>query len=210
MDVHIAGEGKSLAEIMGSADGRIRIDIAGLEISNQTAGIVDADLFMKAFDILNPLSKSDDRTVIECAVVNFPVKGGIMSSKTGIGINTRKLNILGGGTVDFKTEKIDIGVNPKPREGIGLNLSSLSEFVGLDGTLANPRPTTDAKGAAAVGSKLGRHSRPADCPCWPRASSIASAQIPTPAQSHAATLASTRRSSTGRASDHRSRQGCGL
>ena len=140
---------------MGSADGHIRIDIAGLEISNQPAGIVDADLFMKAFDILNPLSKSDGRTVIECAVVNFPVKGGIMSSKTGIGVSTHKLNILGGGTVDFKTEKIDIGVNPKPRECIGLSLSSLSEFVRLSGTLANPSPTTDAKGAAAVGLKVG-------------------------------------------------------
>ncbi|MCZ6894734.1 MAG: AsmA family protein [Gammaproteobacteria bacterium] len=155
VDVQIAGEGKSLAEIMGSADVHIRIDATGLEISNQAAGIAGADLFMKAFDILNPLSKSDNGTVIECAVVNFPVKGGIMSSETGIGISTAKLNILGGGSVDFKTEKIDIGVNPKPREGIGLNLTSLSEFVRLGGTLAHPKPTTDAKGAATAGLKVG-------------------------------------------------------
>lgn len=155
IDFQIEGQGVSLAEIMGGSDGHIRIDIGGLEISNQAAGIASADVFMKAFDILNPLSKSDDKTIIECAVVNFPIKGGLMQSKTGIGVSTRKLNILGGGSVDFKSEKIDIGVNPKPREGVGLNVSSLAEFVRLGGTLAAPKPATDAKGAASAALKVG-------------------------------------------------------
>ena len=155
VDFHIAGHGVSLAEIMGNSDGHIRVDIGGLEISNKAAGIASADLFTKAFDVLNPLSRSDDKTIIDCAVVNFPIKDGLMQSKTGIGVSTRKLNILGGGSVDFKSEQIDIGVNPKPREGVGLNVSSLAEFVRLGGTLANPKPATDAKGAAAAGLKVG-------------------------------------------------------
>ena len=155
LDLQISGHGVSLAEIMGNSDGHIRIDVRGLEISNQAAGIASADMLMKAFDILNPLSKSDDKTIIECAVLNFPIKDGLMQSKTGIGVSTRKLNILGGGSVDFKSEQIDIGVNPKPREGIGLNVSSLAEFVRLGGTLSNPQPATDLKGAASAGLKVG-------------------------------------------------------
>ena len=140
---------------MGSADGYIKVDVGTLEISNKAAGIASADVLLKAFDILNPLSQTDDNTVIECAVVNFPIKAGKMTAETGIGVSTRKLNILGGGTIDLKTEKIDIGVNPKPREGIGLNLASLAEFVRLGGTLAEPAPATDAKGAATAGLKVG-------------------------------------------------------
>ena len=155
IDVHFAGHGVSLAEIMGNSDGHIRVELGGLEISNKAAGIASADLFTKAFDVLNPLSKSDDKTIIDCAVVNFPIKDGLMQSKTGIGVSTRKLNILGGGSVDFKSEQIDIGVNPKPREGVGLNVSSPAEFVRLGGTLANPKPATNAKGAAAAGLKVG-------------------------------------------------------
>ena len=155
LDLQISGHGVSLAEIMGNSDGHIRIEVRGLEISNQAAGIASADMLMKAFDILNPLSKSDDKTIIECAVLNFPIKDGLMQSKTGIGVSTRKLNILGGGSVDFKSEQIDIGVNPKPREGIGLNVSSLAEFVRLGGTLSNPQPATDLKGAASAGLKVG-------------------------------------------------------
>lgn len=155
LDFQISGRGVSLAEIMGSSDGHLKIDASGLELSNQAAGIASADMFMKAFDILNPLSKSDDKTVIECAVLNFPIKDGLMQSKTGIGVSTRKLNILGGGSVDFKSEQIDIGVNPKPREGIGLNVSSLAEFVRLGGTLSNPQAVTDMKGAATAGLKVG-------------------------------------------------------
>ena len=154
VDFQIAGQGVSLAEIMGSSDGHIRIDVGNLQIANKAAGIASADMFTKAFDILNPLSKSDDKTVIECAVVNFPINGGLMQSKTGIGVSTRKLNILGGGSVDFKSEQIDIGVNPKPREGVGLNVSSLAKFVRLGGTMANPKPTTDAMGAASAGLKV--------------------------------------------------------
>jgi len=50
---------------------------------------------------------------------------------------------------------LDIGVNPKPREGIGLNLAGFADFVRVGGTLSEPTPTTDATGLATAGAKIG-------------------------------------------------------
>jgi hypothetical protein len=110
---------------------------------------------MSLFNYLNPLSAADPTTYLECVAIRFPIVGGVARNRTGIGVLTRKLSVLGGGTVNLQTEGIDIGVKPKPREGIGINLSSLVDFVRLGGTLTRPRVLTDAKGAATAGLKVG-------------------------------------------------------
>ena len=48
LDVQISGEGASLAEIMGSADGYIKVDVGTLEISNKAAGIASAEQVIEA------------------------------------------------------------------------------------------------------------------------------------------------------------------
>lgn len=149
------GKGNSVAAIMASANGILFANTGPTIINNDAAGIVGADLVMSLFDHLNPLSSVDNRATVECAAVRFPIVNGVASNDSGIGVLTAKLGILGGGTVDLRTEKIDIGVKPKPREGLGFNLTSLADFVRLGGTLSNSRVKTDAKGAVTAGIKVG-------------------------------------------------------
>jgi len=151
----LAGSGRSVAAIMASGNGFLAVDVGPATINNTAAGIVGSDLVLSLFNHLNPLSAADPTTVLECAAVRFPIAQGVARNRTGIGVQTRKLSILGGGTVNLQTEAIDIGAKPKPREGLGLNLSSLVDFVRLGGTLAKPRVLTDAKGAATAGLKVG-------------------------------------------------------
>ena len=155
LDIKLSGEGKSLAALMGSADGRILLDARNLDMSGKAAGMASADLVMSALSLLNPLSRQRERTHIECVVVNFPIVAGRMQNKTGIGISTDQLRILGGGSIDLKTERLDIGVDPKPRAGVGLNVAGIADFVRIGGTLAAPTPVTDARGAASAGVKVG-------------------------------------------------------
>ena len=155
LDIKLSGQGKSLAALMGTANGRILLDARNLEMSGKGAGLASADLVLSALALLNPLSQQRERTHIECAVVNFPLVAGRMQNNTGIGISTDQLRILGGGSIDLKTERVDIGVDPKPRAGVGLNVAGIADFVRIGGTLAAPTPVTDARGAASAGVKVG-------------------------------------------------------
>ncbi len=66
---------------------------------------------------------------------NFGVREGPASSREGVALRTDQLTVLGGGLVDLKTEGIDIGVQPKPRSGSGLNVASLGgDLVRIGGT----------------------------------------------------------------------------
>jgi uncharacterized protein involved in outer membrane biogenesis len=148
----VRGNGVSAAEIMGGSDGKLLVHAGPGRMPNN---IASADLLLDGLRLLNPLAKSDPYTSIECAVVNFGIKNGVASGKTGLGVRTDKLSILGGGTVDLRTERIDISAKPKPRTGIGLNVAALGDFVRLGGTLSNPHPVTSAGGVAEAGLKVG-------------------------------------------------------
>ncbi len=150
----IDGAGRSVAAIMASTNGMYAVNIDSATINNEAAGIVSSGL-VSMLSRLNPLSSVDSSTVLECASVRFPIVNGEATNETGIGVLTDKLSILGGGTIDLKTEQIDLGAKPKPREGLGINLSSLVDFVRLGGSLSNPRVITDAKGTATAGLKIG-------------------------------------------------------
>ena len=156
-DVTLAlrGSGASVAEIMGNANGKLLVTMGEGQLKNEGTDVATGDMLFKALRMLNPMSSEDETTKVDCAVINFPIKNGVAENDNGIALQTGKLNILGGGSVDLKTEKLDIGAKPKPREGIGLNVTSLVDFVRLGGTLANPMPVTDAKGAATAGLKVG-------------------------------------------------------
>lgn len=151
----VDGRGKSIAAIMGSANGHVTIDARNLELTNHVAAVASGDLVMQTFSLLNPLSRHTDTTTIECAVMNFPITHGRLEHKTGIGMTTRQLHILGGGNIDLKSERIDLAVDPKPRAGLGLNVASIAGVVRIGGTLSAPAPVADARGAATVGAKVG-------------------------------------------------------
>lgn len=155
MDINLKGRGQSVADIMGKADGRIRVQVGAGTLTNRAASIGGADLLFKGLQMLNPMSGQADKTILECAVINFPVKAGVASSETGIGLMTSQLSVLGGGSINLASEAIDIGAKPKPREGVGLNLAALTDFMRIGGTLTNPKPVTDARGAAAGAAKVG-------------------------------------------------------
>jgi len=147
--------GSSLAEIAQNASGNIRFSVRDLDIASRDAAIVSGDVLLQAFRFLNPLASHNSDETIECAEFNFPLRAGRALAATGIGMRTDKLNILGGGEIDFGRETLDLGVSAKAREGFGLNIAGFADFIRIGGTLREPRPTTDAGGALLIGAKVG-------------------------------------------------------
>ncbi len=145
------GSGNSISQIMADLNGKLVLQMGKSEFKGLGIGAVTTDLLT----MLNPLAKGSDSTQLECAVVNFTIKEGIASTDKGIVFSTSKMNIIGSGLVDLKTEKLNIAFSPNAREGVGINASKLAGLVKLGGTLANPTPTADLKGTITTGLSVG-------------------------------------------------------
>jgi AsmA family protein len=149
------GSGASVSKIMAGLNGKLLIKVGKGQISNTALDIASADVLTSTLSMLNPGAKKDDGSTLECAVINFDIKDGIATADKGIAISTNQINVMGSGSVNLKTETLDIGITPKAREGVGINVSQLAELVRLGGTLANPAPKTDTKAALKAGLSVG-------------------------------------------------------
>lgn len=153
--INAKGSGESVSQIMAGLNGKLLVQTGKGQISNSALELASADALMSTLSMLTPGAKESEGSLLECAVVNFDIKDGIATAENGIAMSTNHINVIGAGTIDFKTEKLDIGITPKAKAGIGLNLGQLAGLVRVGGTLANPAPKADTKGALKTGITAG-------------------------------------------------------
>ncbi|MDZ7737103.1 MAG: AsmA family protein [Gammaproteobacteria bacterium] len=156
-DIHFEGRGAgpSPAAIAASLNGRLLVTTGKGRLLNKATSFAGADVIFSTFRMLNPLAEKEEDSELICGVLNFDIKDGIALAENGIALQTSKVNVLGSGAVDLKTEAIDFRAKPKAREGVGINLAQLGDAVYIGGTLANPRPATDVKGALKTAGTVG-------------------------------------------------------
>jgi len=148
--IKVKGSGNSVSKIMAGLNGKLLAKIGKGELKESTTKAASTDLF----SMLNP-SGTREGTLVECGVINFNIKDGIATADKGIAIASNKMNVIGSGTVDLKTEKLDIGITPQAREGAGISVGQLAELVRLQGTLANPKAGVDTMAALKAGAGAG-------------------------------------------------------
>ena len=97
-----------------------------------------ADILVELVKALNPFAKEQDETHLECAVVRFNLTEGVVTMKPFV-VRTERMTIVGGGSVNLATEKIRLNWITKPRRGLGLSASMLTNpYIRLGGTLSRP------------------------------------------------------------------------
>jgi len=156
-DVYIdaKGEGKTVRQLMAGLDGKAIIKVAESHIEDGTLDLLGADFITELVNLLNPFSKEKKGTELACAVVNFNIKDGIATADKGIAVRTGKMNIVGDGTINLKNEKLDIGITPEARTGIGMNMADLVGLVRVGGTLAAPSALVDKAAVLEAGLSTG-------------------------------------------------------
>ena len=107
--------------------------------------LLGADLTTGLLEIMNPFEKKIESAQINCAVCDFNIKDGLAKSDI-IVIDDPDKTLEAKGTINLKTEELDVGIYTKPKEGIGtketgkvsVSLSAITKPFKLGGTLANP------------------------------------------------------------------------
>ena len=153
--IGLKARGASVRDLMASLTGEIVVTLGKGRVHNSAMDLAGADLASKAFTALNPLAEKEEYTELSCGALRFVVKDGMATAKKGIAIQTPKMNIVGDGTVNLKTEEIDFAVQPEARQGLGINLASVAGMVRATGTLAEPTVGLDKLGAATGALSVG-------------------------------------------------------
>ncbi|MBC7907797.1 MAG: AsmA family protein [Rhodospirillaceae bacterium] len=154
--LELKGSGPSVRALLASATGEAVVSVGEGRLHNKTVNWAGGDLMFQLLGALNPLGKHEDTTPLTCAVARFVVKDGIATTTNGIAVETAKVNVVGAGTVDLRSEALDLGIAPRARDGIGLSLSTpLSGMTRVRGTLANPSMGIDELGTLRTAASAG-------------------------------------------------------
>ncbi len=163
LSMDLRGQGDSIAAIMGGLNGETKVLMSDGKINQRYADLIGGDLRASLTRLFNPLAEKQEFTRINCLVSHFEIKDGLAQSRVLV-IDTNRMTVVGEGNINLKTEKLDLGVTPDPKEGLGADKVgtisvSLSEFTKpfrLKGTLAHPSLGIDpAKTVLTFGRTLG-------------------------------------------------------
>ena len=130
-DARLAGTGNSIAALLGSANGELKLlindgrvsrnlmEIAGLNVGNYLVG--------KLF--------GDEEVEINCAAADLGIEQGLMSTRLFV-VDTENALIGVDGTLNLSNERLDLTVAPQSK---GMRVFSLRSPLYVAGTLKNPR-----------------------------------------------------------------------
>ena len=149
--------GQSLAALVGSLDGELQIKVGALRAHNVAVNLGEG-LLTRTLSLINPFRKSEPDTDIKCIAAKLPVKQGVLTSERRFAVETARYNAVLLGTLDLRSERLDLAVQPIVKSGAGIGSGELSSVVRLRGTLAEPEVGIDAgsiaKSAVSIGAAV--------------------------------------------------------
>ena len=158
LTVKAKGSGGSVAEIMAGLNGNVLLTLGEGEFKSDKFGIIDAEILASTLNLLDPVSAQDKNRKLICGVVNFNITDGVAKTDKGIAISMQRMDVVGSGIIDLKSEELNIAVKPKTKGGLGISVGNMAELVKITGTLAEPDITPDTiaafKTAASVGAAV--------------------------------------------------------
>ncbi len=138
IEIDIEALGATPHGLASTADGKLQIVVGSGVLDNSVVDLVAADILVELLNALNPFAGQDEATELQCTVLAVALEGGF-ARLDPLAIQTNKMTMLGKGSIDLGTEELDLDWVTKPRKGIGLSASMITNpYVKLGGTLSNP------------------------------------------------------------------------
>lgn len=162
-DIDVKARGSSVAGLMGSMTGKAVFLMGKGRMHQKFVDLLGSDLSSSVFRLVNPFDKEKPYAAINCFVGAFTMNNGLVRATTLV-LNTQYMVVVGDGTINLKTERLNLSLRPVPKEGIGasaigklgISASELTRPFKLGGTLARPRLAIDpTRTAIALGAAIG-------------------------------------------------------
>jgi len=155
--VDLDGSGDSIAALMAGLNGDIRIAVKDGKAESKYLDLLAKYLGSGILQMINPFQQKREYAPINCFVDTVAIDNGEADIK--LLLDTDQTSIFGAGTINLKTEALDLGIKPTPKKGelpanISFNLNQFSQPFRLGGTLANPQLSIDPEQTALLLGKI--------------------------------------------------------
>lgn len=145
--VRIDGKGNSVADLLGSGNGEMKLFMSGGQISGLLVNLMGLDLGNSLRSALGLPRRAEMR----CMLADFSLKQGQMDTRTML-IDTSEANVIGTGNINLRNEQLDYALKTEPKH---MNIGSVAAPIHIKGTLGDPRIGVDAtsltvRGASAL------------------------------------------------------------
>jgi uncharacterized protein involved in outer membrane biogenesis len=144
-DVALRGAGRSTAQILGSLDGRARLDLRDGTLSH----LVTEALGLDVAQALGVAIKGDAALPLRCALADVQLKDGVARLERAL-IDNRDSTIRVAGAVNLRDETLELAARTRPKDFSPLSLRSP---ITVTGSFA--RPQFGVEGAKLAGRVLG-------------------------------------------------------
>ena len=155
IEARFTGAGSTYRKLATSLNGRIKVVQGEGRVNNSRMDILLSDLFYELFQSVNPFAKTETSTRLNCGVYIINMADATAEIQAVV-IQTDKLTILSAGTIDLSTELLNVGFETRPRKGVGISASMLTNpYTRLGGSLSKPRLELDpTRASVATGAAV--------------------------------------------------------
>jgi hypothetical protein len=158
--------GRAGRDLRAGLDGDLRGEAGRAEFVNAELRKAIGDWAMSGLTMVDSGFATREKTVLSCLVVRVPVKQGLAALGKGVAAETDAFNLVVGGSVNLRSEALDLGFDPMPQGArVGITQTTAG-LVRVGGTLGAPSVGIDALGAGKAALKVGAAVAPAACRCW--------------------------------------------
>lgn len=151
----LEGHGATPRAWLAAAGGRILITAEGGELADDALDRLARDAVTALVHALNPLDGDGGHATLECFVARFEVADGVAVSDGGIGLETARVSVIGGGRVELASGALDLVFRPRAKEGLRIGAGDLASLVRVGGTLTRPELVPNATGLLKKGASWG-------------------------------------------------------
>ncbi len=144
VDARIHANGASMKDLAATVTGPINIRIGGTQVLSQKAG--QAEFWLTGLFS----AKNSDRLDLSCLSARLPFQSGVARGEGIVGVRSDASQLLTGGTVDMRSQTLDLRGRVRARSGISLGWSTFGGNVKIVGKLAKPEWRVDESGVAAI------------------------------------------------------------
>ncbi len=144
----LEGAGRSVAEILGGADGAVSFWMAGGDLSKL---LVDLAGLRLGSALLSSLGGGAARAGVECFVADLALRRGVLSTRALL-LETEDAVTEGEGAVDLGRERVEVRLRTESKR---LTLGVLPAPLLVSGTLKEPRAAPDPAAPAGRGGLAG-------------------------------------------------------
>jgi len=148
--LNLTGTGASLHDIMATSNGKLSGRQESGQLNLQAMGALFSDFLTSIVRTLNPLAEERTYANVECGIFDVNIVDGVANIEE-MALQSDRLTIVSSGSIDFESEALDLTLNTKSREGLGVSVGDVANsFIKLGGTLKEPSLGVDAVGSVTT------------------------------------------------------------